>query len=83
MANHPVTIHTFVPDGNPEGLRIIDRVNWTGLGIVFPRDKWPVTKQRLEFSCPGVCILTGYRAADDELPTIYAGEGDVLRTRFD
>jgi hypothetical protein len=22
-----------------EGVRIIDRMNWTGLGIVFPRSK--------------------------------------------
>ena len=32
----PFTIRIFVPDGDPEGLRIIDRMNWTGLGIVFP-----------------------------------------------
>jgi hypothetical protein len=83
MANDPFTIRIFVPDGDPEGVRIIDRMNWTGLGIVFPRDKWPTTKQRGEFSRPGVYILTGYRDAGDELPTIYVGEGDVLRTRID
>jgi hypothetical protein len=83
MANDPFTIRIFVPDGDPEGVRIIDRMNWTGLGIVFPREKWPTTKQRAEFSRPGVYILTGYRSADDELPTIYIGEGDALRTRID
>jgi len=83
MANDPFTLRIFVPDGDPEGVRIIDRMNWTGLGIVFPREKWPVTKPRAEFSRPGVYILTGYRSAEDELPTIYIGEGDVLRTRID
>ncbi|MGH7058612.1 MAG: hypothetical protein ACREFZ_12220, partial [Acetobacteraceae bacterium] len=83
MANDPFTLRIFVPDGDPEGVRIIDRMNWTGLGIVFPREKWPSTKQRTEFSRPGVYILTGYRSAEDELPTIYIGEGDVLRTRID
>ena len=83
MANDPFTIRIFVPDGDPEGVRIIDRMNWTGLGIVFPREKWPTTKLRAEFSRPGVYILTGYRSAEDELPTIYIGEGDVLRNRID
>jgi hypothetical protein len=37
----PFTIRIFVPDGDPEGVRIIDRLNWTGLGIAFPREHWP------------------------------------------
>jgi hypothetical protein len=28
----PYTIRIFVPYGKPDGLRIIDRMNWTGLG---------------------------------------------------
>jgi hypothetical protein len=83
MANDPFTIRIFVPDGDPEGVRLIDRMNWTGLGIVFPREKWPTTKQRLEFSRAGVYILVGYRAEDDELPTVYVGEGDVIRNRIE
>jgi hypothetical protein len=85
MANVPFTIRIFVPDGDPEGVRLIDRMNWTGHGIVFPREKWPVTKQRQEFSRTGVYILSGYEegADDDELPTIYIGEGDVIRHRIE
>src|SRR2546430_2740836 len=83
MANDPFTIRIFVPDGDPEGVRIIDRMNWTGLGIVFPREKWPTTKQRTEFSRAGVYILVGYRSEGDELPTVYVGEGDVIRSRID
>jgi len=26
----PFTIHIFVPEGDPEGVRLIDRMNWTG-----------------------------------------------------
>ncbi len=40
MAN-PYTLKIFVPDGDPEGVKIIDRMNWTGLGTSFPRDKPP------------------------------------------
>jgi hypothetical protein len=77
----PYTIRIFVPDGNPEGLRIIDRMNWTGLGIAFPREDWPKIKQRTEFGRPGVYILIG-RVTDDDLPTIYIGQGDVVRDRI-
>ena len=33
----PFTIHIFVPDGDPEGVRLIGRMNWTGIGLAFPR----------------------------------------------
>jgi hypothetical protein len=83
MVKNPFTIRIFVPDGDPEGVRVIDRMNWTGLGIIFPREKWPTTKQRSEFSRAGVYILSGYKSSDDELPTIYIGEGDVIRNRIE
>ena len=83
MANNPFTIRIFVPDGDPEGVRIIDRMNWTGHGIVFPREKWPATRQRGEFSRTGLYILSGYESAEDELPTVYIGERDVIRNRIE
>jgi hypothetical protein len=56
MANNPFTIRIFVPDGDPDGVRIIDRMNWTGLGIVFPREKWPTTRRRARLSS----AITGF-----------------------
>lgn len=53
----PFTIRIFVPDGDPEGVRIIDRMNWTGVGLVFPRIKWPEIKIRPELTRTGVYIL--------------------------
>lgn len=82
MANDPFTIRIFVPDGDPEGVRLIDRMNWTGLGIVVPREQWLSTKQRAEFSRTGVYILTG-QIEGNELPTIYVGEAREIRTRID
>lgn len=72
----PFTIRIFVPDGDPEGLRIIDRMNWTGLGIVFPREVWAAIKQRQDFGKPGVYVLVGYVSEEDDLPTLYIGQGD-------
>jgi hypothetical protein len=54
MSAAPYTIRIFVPNGNPEGVRVIDRMNWTGQGIVFPREKWIDTRGRDAFGNPGV-----------------------------
>ena len=77
----PFTIRIFVPDGDPEGVRLIDRMNWTGLGIAFPRSKWIEVRQRSEFLRAGVYILVGYQ--EDDLPTIYIGQADGVRNRIE
>lgn len=83
MSGDPYTIRIFVEDGDPEGVRIIDQMNWTGQAVVFPRDKWGLIRSRKEFEEPGVYVLIGYSGIDDGLPTLYIGEGDGVRTRID
>lgn len=82
MAGDPFTIRIFVPDGDPEGVRIVDRMNWTGQGIVFPREKWPEARLRPEFGKPGIYILRGVNDGDD-LPTLYIGQGEEVRGRLE
>ena len=77
------TLRMFVPDGDPEGVRFIDRMNWTGLGIVFPRSKWPEVRNRAELGRTGVYILTGYSEGDDDLQTVYVGQADGVKSRID
>lgn len=77
------TIRIFVADGDPEGVRIIDQMNWTGKGIVFPRSLWASVRERAEFGGAGVYVLVGYSEGDEDLPRIYVGEGDGLRERID
>jgi Uri superfamily endonuclease len=77
----PFTIRIFVPDGDPEGVRLIDRMNWTGLSIAFPRSKWIEVRQRSEFLRAGVYILVGFQ--EDDLPTIYIGQADGVRNRIE
>ncbi len=79
--SEPFTIRIFVPDGDPEGVRIIDRMNWTGLGVVFPRESWPQTRKRSDFSKGGVYILVGFTENED-IPTLYIGQTDNLGARF-
>lgn len=78
------TIRIFVPDGNPEGVKVVDLLNWTGVGVAFPRSEWPSIKGRPEFTRSGVYILSGSEeGVDDELPTIYVGQGDEVGKRLD
>lgn len=79
----PFTIRIFVPDGEPDGVRLIDRMNWTGLCVVFPRSKWQEVRQRAELQRTGVYILVGYAEQDDDLPTIYIGQADAVKTRIE
>jgi hypothetical protein len=64
-----------------EGVRIIDRMNWTGLGIVFPRGKWADVKKRPDLAKSGVYILVGYKGEDDDLPMVYIGQADGVGSR--
>jgi hypothetical protein len=78
----PYTIRIFVPDGDPEGLRIVDRMNWTGCGTSFPRRSWKEVREREQFQRAGVYILIGTKEEDD-LPTVYIGRAESIRSRID
>ena len=83
MSADPFTIRIFVPDGDPDGVRIIDRMNWTGRGIVFPREKWGDTRKRPDLANAGVYILAGYKEDSDDLPTVYIGQADGVGNRIE
>jgi Domain of unknown function (DUF4357) len=76
------TLRIFVVDGDPDGLRVIDRTNWNGKALVFPRTLLPTVKQRSEFGQTGVYFLIGPRP-DGEGDMLYVGEGDPVRPRFE
>lgn len=81
----PFTLRIFVPSGDPEGVRIVDRMNWTGRGYFLPRDRWSEIKARPDLSHPGVYVLIGYET--DELgadrPVVYIGQTEDVKTRID
>jgi hypothetical protein len=35
LQQRPFSIKMFVPDGDPDGLRIVEKSNWTSVGVVF------------------------------------------------
>jgi hypothetical protein len=82
MSERPFSIKIFLPNGQPDGLRIVDKSNWTGRGIVFPRSLFPEIKKREEFQETGVYVLAG-PSEEGELPKIYIGEGDPVKSRLE
>jgi len=76
------SIKIFLPDGVPEGLRIVEKSNWVGQGVVCPRSRFPSAKGREEFRRTGVYVLLG-PVEGDELPTVYIGEGDPVLPRLE
>ena len=57
----PFSLRIFVADGDPDGLRLVERSNWVGKAIVFPRALLPKIKQRAELNQTGVYLLLGPR----------------------
>jgi len=57
-------------------------MNWTGIGLAFPRAKWSDIKGRSEFTRTGIYILVG-KVEEDDLPTLYIGQGDGVRNRIE
>jgi hypothetical protein len=77
----PFFIRVLVPTGDPDGLRIVEKSNWPGVGVVFNRTNYKEVVRRGEFDKTGVYILVG-TSEDSILPTIYVGEGDPVKNRL-
>lgn len=77
----PFFIRVFVPTGDPDGLRIVEKSNWPGVGVVFNRTNYKEVVGRGEFDKTGVYVLVG-TSEGNILPTIYVGEGDPVKARL-
>lgn len=78
----PYSIKIFLPGGDPDGLRTIEKSNWSGAGIVIPRALMGEAKNRRELSRTGVYVLVG-PPEESGLPRVYVGEGDPIKPRLD
>ena len=81
--SNPFTIRIYVPEGDPEGIRIIDRLSSTAKFFAFPRSKWEEIKTRQDLMGAGIYILSGYSEENPDLPTVYVGQADVLKNRIE
>jgi hypothetical protein len=78
----PYSIKIFLPGGDPDGLRTIEKSNWSGAGMVIPRSLLGEAKGRRELSRTGVYVLFG-PPEESGLPRVYVGEGDPIKPRLE
>ena len=78
----PYSIKIFLPGGDPDGLRTIEKSNWSGCGLVIPRSLFGEAKQRKELTRTGVYVLVG-PPEETGLVRVYIGEGDPIRPRLE
>jgi hypothetical protein len=78
----PYSIKIFLPGGDPDGVRLIEKSNWSGAGLMIPRALFSEGRQRKELARTGVYVLVG-PPEESGLPRVYVGEGDPIRPRLD
>jgi hypothetical protein len=78
----PFALRLFVPSGLPEGMRIVEKTNWSGIGYVIPRSQLKEFTKREDSARPGVYVLSG---PDPEggADLAYIGEADPLGRRLE
>src|SRR5437870_4280501 len=53
----PSLIRIFLAHGKPDGLWVVDKPNWTGVALAFPRAVYSSVRMRDELSRAGVYVL--------------------------
>ncbi len=79
-----ISIQIFLPDGNPDGVRLVYKSHWTGIAVASPRAGYAGLRlDRDELRRPGVYVLIG-PAEDLRYETrIYVGESEDPQKRID
>lgn len=76
------SIKTFLADGEPEGLQIIEHSQWIGRGMIIPRSKFMEHAHRAENDGTGIYILVG-PSTSTGVERIFVGQTVHLRERTD
>lgn len=82
-ATRGVTIRIFLVDGTPQGLRLVERMGWTGSFLAFARADFANARARDEISRTGVYVLIGPDPQGQRTQRVYIGEADDMRVRLD
>ena len=75
------SLHTFVPSGDPNGVRVVEKDNWSGCVIAL---RWGDLEEALGLSAlegSGVYVLRGPDDDSEDLPKLYVGESDNIGER--
>lgn len=82
-ARRGVSVRIFLADGTPDGLRIVEKSNWTGRATMCSRAQYPELRGRDEFARPGVYVLLSPSGTLQGGQAVYIGQADVARERLD
>src|ERR1035438_3230785 len=52
-------IRMYLPEGVPEGIRIVERSNWVGQAVICPHSRFTSVRERPEAESAGVYVLLG------------------------
>lgn len=77
----PYVITILVTSGDPDGVRVVEKSNWSGLGVVFARTDLGTARSE-GIGSPGVYVLLG---ADPDAAfegIVYVGEGEDVGSRL-
>ena len=77
-------LQMLVPEGNPNGMKIIELAGWSGKCFIAPRQNIRELKDRVEINQPGLYFLFGVDEGSSE-DLVYIGElanSDQLAGRF-
>ncbi|MFM7490694.1 MAG: GIY-YIG nuclease family protein, partial [Actinomycetota bacterium] len=69
--------------GSPDGLWRVEVANWSGIGMMVPRNRYTSLRDESEIQGPGVYVLVGPAETSSPFVRVYVGESDVLRKRLD
>lgn len=78
---HPFSVRIFLVDGDPSGIKTVEKTTWSGVGLVFPQSLFAEARKRPELQRTGVYILVG-PGESVQLPMVYIGEGDPILPRL-
>jgi hypothetical protein len=81
-ARRGFSVNVFLPAGDPEGVKVVEKSNWTGRGLVIPKAIFGESKDREELARTGVYLLVG-PDEQSSMRRIYVGEGDPVRPRLE
>lgn len=76
------TLQIHAPFGEPDGLRIIERDNWTGQAVAFPRSRMAQSRLVGELTGRGVYVLRGPEPEGDYDNRIYVGRSRKVMDRI-
>ncbi len=76
------TIRIYLADGDPNGIRTAEIINWTGNVLVAPRTQLSQFANRDEARRTGVYCLVGPDPENPLRDVVYVGEGDNVLKRL-